>query len=160
MMGHEIIRVTHRQVVDRDGARRADLAAIHVAKKALSWDDGTYRDIMFTVCRVRSAADMDFTGRKRFLAHLRACQQQMGIDVQPARPRVPWSPQMRMLWSLWQRLADAGLVDTRDKAALTAWVKRQTGVDVPEWCTTQQLDAVIESAKNWLARNAAEKDPS
>lgn len=141
-----------RPVLDGSGARRADLAAIHVAKKALGWDDDTYRDIMFTVCRVRSSADMDFTGRKRFLQHLRACQQQMGIaprgDFKPA----PWSPQLRALWSLWQRLADAKLVHERNRDALQAWVKRQTGVDRLEWLTTQQLDLVLGSAKQWLAR--------
>ena len=35
-------------VVDRSGARRADLAAIHIAKQALGWDEDTYRDVMAT----------------------------------------------------------------------------------------------------------------
>lgn len=147
-------RPVRRLVVDTAGARRADLAAIHVAKKALAWDDETYRDIMFTVCRVRSSAQMDFTGRKLFLAHLRACQQQMGIaprgDFKPA----PWSPQLLALWSLWQRLADAKLVHERTRDALQAWVKRQVGVDRLEWLSTHQLDALLASAKQWLARDA------
>ena len=63
-----------RPVVDAAGARRADLAAIHIAKKALGMDDDSYRDVMFTVAGVRSSANMDFAARKRFLAHLRACQ--------------------------------------------------------------------------------------
>ena len=142
-------------VVDGAGARKADLAAIHVAKKALGWDDDTYRDSMFTVCRVRSAALMDFTERKRFLAHLQACQRQMGIkprgDLQPR----PWSPPLRALWSRWQQLADAGLVHDRSRDALQAWVKRQAGVDRLEWLTNHQLDAVLASAKLWLARACA-----
>lgn len=147
----------NRRVIDNEGGRRADLAAIHMAKMALAWDDGMYRDIMFTVCRVRSSADMDFTGRKRFLEHLRKCQQQMGIaprgDFKPA----PWSPPLRALWSRWQQLADAGLVHERSRDALQAWVKRQTGVDRLEWLTTHQLDALLASAKLWLAR-AAKKE--
>lgn len=145
-------------VIDRDGARRADLAAIHIAKKALAWDEDTYRDVMFTVCRVRSSALLDFTGRKTFLAHLQACQRQMGgagTTVAPARKQAPWSARHRQIWSLWQQLADALLVQDRTRKALDAWVKRQTGVDRMEWANGPQLDALIDSAKGWLARSGA-----
>ena len=139
-------------VVDTDRSRRDDLAAIHIAKKSLGMDDDVYRDVMFTVCRVRSAAELDFTGRKRFMAHLRACQQASGRDGADLRARSPMSPRQRMLWSLWQRLADAGKVHERDAKALNAWVKRQTGVDRMSWLGEHQLDLVIECAKRWLAR--------
>lgn len=139
-------------VVDSAGARRADLAAIHVAKKALAWDDDTYRDILFTVCRVRSAGELDFAGRKRFLAHLRACQVQTGIKAPVAPEKTPWGPQQRLLWALWQQLADAGLVNDRSRTALQAWATRQTGVARLEWLTSAQRDLVIDSAKRWLSR--------
>lgn len=145
-----------KAVLDGAGARRADLAAIHMAKAALGWDDDTYRDILFAVARVRSSAELDFGGRKRWLAHLRACQQQMGIAPRAGFKPTPWSPPLRALWSLWQRLADAGLVHERGRDALQAWAKRQTGVDRLEWLTTQQLDAVLASAKLWLARAGRE----
>lgn len=141
-----------KTVVDHNGARRADLAAIHVAKKALGWDDDTYRDIMFTVCRVRSAGDLDFAGRKIFLAHLRACQKQTAGDAQAKAVKAVWGPKLRLLWALWQQLADAGLVKERGRPALVAWVSRQTGVDRLEWLTTPQLDMVLHSAKAWLVR--------
>lgn len=141
-----------RPVVDRDGARRADLAAIHVAKKALGWDDDTYRDIMAAVCRVRSAGELDFAGRKRFLAHLRACQEQKGIATPAKRAKAPWGPKLKLLWSLWQQLADAGLVADRSRAGLATWATRQTGVSSLEWLKPQQLDLVLNSAKGWLDR--------
>lgn len=144
-----------RTVVDRDGARRADLAAIHVAKKALGWDDGTYRDIMFTVVRHRSSAEMDFAARKRFLEHLRACMAQMGLQAAPQAPKrgkKAWGPRHRLLWSLWQRLADGGHISDRTLLGLNAWVKRQTGVDSVDFLNIHQLDAVIDSAKRWLGR--------
>lgn len=37
--------------------RRADLAQIHIAIKDLGLDDDTYRAILWTVARVKSAAD-------------------------------------------------------------------------------------------------------
>ena len=145
---------TH-SVVDKEGARRADLAAIHVAKKALSWTDDTYRDVMFTVVRVRSAALLDFAGRKTLMAHMQACLVQLGIAPTATLGRAnkaPWSARQRQVWSLWQQLADAKLVQSRDGNALAAWVKRQTGVDRVEFLTGPQLDLVIDSAKRWLSR--------
>lgn len=144
-----------KAVLDSAGARRADLAAIHIAKSALGWDDDTYRDVMFTVCRARSSAALDFAGRKTFLAHLQACQQQMGLATPTPQKTAPWSARHRQIWSLWQQLADAGLVDKRTHKALDAWVKRQTGVDRFEWANVPQLDALIDSAKGWLARSQA-----
>ena len=139
-------------VVDREGGRRADLAAIHIAKKALGWDEDTYRDVMFTVTCFKSAGKLDFAGRKRFMAHLQACMLQQGLVTKAKAARAPGSPSPRRLWSLWQQLADAKLVTTRDRKALDAWVHRQTGVDRLEWLNEAQLDLVITSAKQWLSR--------
>lgn len=157
-----------RTVIDRDGARKADLAAIHIAKAQLGWDDGTYRDILFTVCCVRSSAELDFAGRKRFLEHLRDCIKQLPSASGPARVarsqalvtmalrdrrRSALTPPQRKMWSLWQQLADAGLVTERRMPALLAYVKRQTHVDRLEWLTGPQEQLVIESLRQWLARS-------
>ena len=148
-----------KPVVDRAGARKADLAAIHIAKKALGWDDSTYRDIMFSVCRVKSSAELDFTGRRRFLAHLRACGwsgdstssgRTPGSTDRPVSK--PLTPLQRKMWSLWMQLADAGLIDNRKMPALLTYVTRQTGVDRLEWLNDKQADLVIESLKAWLKR--------
>lgn len=139
-------------VIDKSGARRADLAAIHVAKKSLGWDDDTYQDIMAAVCCVRSSAELDFTGRKRFLAHLRSCLEKQIPGAKPDRDKAPWGPSERRLWSLWQQLADADMVKDRNRPALNAWVQRQTGVDRLEWLNSAQKALVIDSAKRWLAR--------
>ena len=50
--------------------RLADLAKIHMAKKALGMDDDDYRAMLFAVARVESAADLDFEGRAAVLRHL------------------------------------------------------------------------------------------
>ena len=151
-----------RSVVDKDGGRKADLAAIHIAKKELGWDTDYYRDILFSVCRVRSSGDLDFTGRKRFLAHLRACGWNGGATA-PARggkaaggaARKPLTAPQRKMWSLWQQLADAGKVDSRRMPALVAFAQRQTGVDRLEWLNGDQEQLVLESLKAWLRRAGA-----
>lgn len=137
-------------------SRRGDLAAIHVAKKALGWDDDMYRDVMATVCNgVRSSGELDHTGRKRLLAHLQACQAQMGLAPRRGPSKRPaWGPQENLLWSLWQKLADAGRVNQRNRAGLTTWVSHQVGVDDISFLTKAQLDLVIARAKAWLDREA------
>lgn len=150
------------RVLDPPGARKADLAAIHIAKAALGWDDDFYRTVMQAKCGVRSAGELDYAGRKRFLAHLQACGWQGGPRGRPGagdgasgRSRAPLTAPQRKMWSLWQQLADAGLVDNRRMPALLAFVKRQTGVDRLEWLTAQQEDLVLESLKRWLRREHA-----
>jgi phage gp16-like protein len=145
-----------RAVVDHEGGRKADLAAIHIAKKQLGWDDGMYRDILWTVCRVKSSGELDFTGRKRFLEHLRQCGfTNDRTQRQPGRRRAvahELTPVQRKMFSLWQELADAKLVEDRRMSALVAFAKRQTGVEHLEWLQPKQEDLVIESLKRWLGR--------
>ncbi len=52
--------------------RRAELAKIHMAAKELGLDRDTYEDVLWTVARVRSAADLDSTGRFKVIAHFKA----------------------------------------------------------------------------------------
>lgn len=148
-----------RHVVADEGARKADLAAIHIAKAELGWDDDQYRDILWAVCRVRSSAQLDHTGRKRFLAHLRACgwsgssKAGRGPNRAPAAARKPLSGPQRKMWSLWQQLYEAKLVNDRRMPALTAFAERQTGVSRLEWLNPAQEDLVIQSLKAWLKRS-------
>lgn len=152
----------HKPGGDKDGGRKADLAAIHIAKKDLGWDDGTYRDLLFTICRVKSSGELDFTGRKRFLAHMRACGWKGGSQAPAAaqRPsaadaRKPLTPPQKLMWSLWQQLAESGKVNDRKMPALVAFVHRHTGVDKLEWLTTAQEQLAIEGLKAWQRRAGA-----
>lgn len=154
-----MVTQARRSVVDKDGGRKADLAAIHIAKAALGWDTEHYRDILFSVCRVKSSAELDFTGRKRFLAHLRACGWNGGTSPAARGQRAvtvpsrkPLTPPQRKMWSLWQQLADAGKLQDRKMPALVAFAHRQTGVDRLEWLSGAQELLVLEGLKAWLKR--------
>lgn len=132
-------------------ARNGDLAAIHMAKARLGLSEDEYRDLMATVCGgIRSAAQLDYTGRRRFLAHLQACLKARGGQAEGRVVRQDLTPQQRLMWALWMKLVDAGVVRDRSMAALVAWVHRQTGVDRLEWLTKQQADLVITSLRAWL----------
>ena len=145
-----------KPVVDNENGRRADLAKIHIAVKQLGWSKDEYHDILRAVCHVESSAALDFAGRKRLLAHLEKCGWKPGKGRQAAaRPvRQPLTPPQRKMWSLWQQLADAGLVRERKMPALLKFVTRTTGVDRLEWLSGVQEDLVIETLKKWLSRRA------
>jgi len=53
-------------------ARRRDLAKIHIAKKQLGMDDETYRDVLYDVAGVWSAADLDRRGRSAVIGRLKS----------------------------------------------------------------------------------------
>lgn len=134
-------------------ARTGDLAAIHIAKGKLGLSDDEYRDLMATVCGgVRSAAELDWTGRRRFLAHLNACLRQQPQRGAVRHLNADLTPVQRRMWALWMQLADAGLVETRSMAAIEAFARRQTGVERLQWLTGPQEALVIDSLKQWLKR--------
>jgi hypothetical protein len=137
-------------------ARSGDLAAIHIAKAKLGLGDDEYRDLMATVCSgVRSAAELDWTGRRRFLAHLQAClrqQPQLGRGAGELHIKDPLTPTQRLMWATWMKLADAGLVRERSMAAIEAFARAQTGVDRLAWLNDRQQELVVERMKQWLKR--------
>lgn len=131
-------------------ARRDGLAKIHIAKKQLGLDDETYRAMLWTIARVRSAADLDFTGRQRVLHHLRKRGFQGKPGAQPAP--APMDAQVAKIRALWIELRDQGGITDGSEKALQAFVRRQTGVDALAWLSTGEASDVIESLKKWLAR--------
>lgn len=96
-----------------DDHKRRELAMIHIAAKQLSMDPSDkdpaseYRQMLYAVARVRSAADLDYAGRKRVIDHLKACgfQSRPGKQPFPGRPHnCDRHPQLRKIEAL---LADA-----------------------------------------------------
>lgn len=131
---------------------------IHMAKAELLrsgkfQSDDDYRAMLWTQARVKSAADLDHAGRQTVLAYLRGMGFNTGKGSSRAKAvRAPLTASQKLMWSLWQQLADAGKVEGRKMQALMAYVKRQTGVERLEWLTKPQESLVIESLKQWLGR--------
>lgn len=128
-----------------DQIRKNELAQIHIAKAALQMDDETYRAMLWTVARVRSAKDLDWTGRKRVLDHLVKC----GWKNTNKLPRDPVSRKVR---SLWLSLRDSGAIQDSSERALRVFVKRTCRVERLEWLDGRQAETLIEALKAWLAR--------
>ena len=131
--------------------RRRELAQIHVAVKQLGMTDEDHRALLFAECKVTSAGDLDWRGRKRYLDKLKS----LGFKVKPKTKRpLADDAQSKKIRALWLTLADAGKVHNRAESALAAYVKRQTGVAALQWLSTEQASSVIESLKQWQARPA------
>ncbi|HUY26198.1 MAG TPA: regulatory protein GemA [Candidatus Binataceae bacterium] len=138
-----------------DPRRRADLAAIHVAKKQLRLDDDLYREIIRTVTegRIESAADATPRERGAIIEHLRS----KGFRKQESNVRPLRQAQGRMARGLWIEGAKLGIVRDKSDDAFRKFVKSVAGVDRPEWMTPAQANKVIEALKAMHRRKSGEE---
>lgn len=137
--------------VDQPQARKNELAQIHIAVTDLGWSDDDYRAVLFAKTGKRSAGELDGTGRKRFIEHLKACG--WTGHKKPAAPR--YSKQQWHALMLWRDLGKAGALTDKSDAALNAFIKGQCGVADLRFLATGQASLVIEALKSWLRRATA-----
>lgn len=138
--------------------RNRDLAKIHIAAQQLGLDDSTYRDMLWSIGRVRSAGQLDAAGREAVLEHLRSC----GFhDAHPrTKRRYPPGSQAAKILHLWISLAEAGAIHDSSDRALRVFVLRQSaqhdpsghGWDAPNLLPASVASQIIEHLKRWLAR--------
>lgn len=137
-------------VTDPD-RRRRDMARIHIAKKQLGLDDGTYRDMLWSVARVRSSADLDYTGLQRVLAHLTACgfKSTKGKRPHPGRPaNIDSEDRGPLLRKIEAMLTDA----RREWAYAHGMAKRMFRVEHCQFCAPEQLRKLIAALSYDQAR--------
>lgn len=146
--------------------RQNDLAAIHIAQKALCLTAEDAQALKLAITGKASAADMTVPQRRQYLAHL------SGLQARAAgKPKPIYTGQRRELersindgqdgrWGkarkLWTLLAQAGQVKVDTDAALTAYVKRQTKVEAWRFLNGYQISTTIESLKAWCTRSNVE----
>jgi len=128
--------------------RNAELAKIHIAKKDLGLDDDTYRDILWTICRAKSSADLDSTKRFKLLAHFR----HLGWKPTRTKKKKITDPKESKIWSLLYQIRDLGEIQTVTKTTVRKQVEKFTGCSDVRFCTEAQKSHVIECLKQWLAR--------
>jgi len=115
--------------------RNRDLAKIHVAKKQLALSDEDYRAMLWTIGRVRSAADLDAHGRRKVLEHMRS----RGFRPRRTGRPVPASGREKLLGKIHAMLAEAG----RPDAYGDALAKRIVKTERLEWCTPDGLRKIV-----------------
>lgn len=131
--------------------RRKALAMIHVAKRQLALEDEPYRDLLESVTKKRSAADLDARELALVLAEL--CS--LGFVV--TEPRGKLSPKTRgkgaatqadKIRAMWVHLGKAGVIRDPYEGALQKFCQRLTQVERIEWLNQKQAAAVIAALHN------------
>lgn len=146
--------------VSRPDDRRRELAAIHLGKKQLGLDDGTYRDMLFMLTRKRSAGDLDQAERRTVIEHLR--QRGFTRAVKPTRPQPADHGRKPVVGEDKQALVDkleALLADgARPWNYARAMAKRMFKVEQLEWATAAQLHSLV-AALEYQKRRGWKKTP-
>jgi hypothetical protein len=135
-------------------ARKRDQQRIHIIRGQVGMSLDEYHDLIGALFDgKRSSRELDTAQRQRLVAHMEGVARRYGGAA--ARPaRTPLTPHQKKMFSLWQQLADAGLVRERGMPALRKYITRQTQVQRMEWLNSHQEVTVIESLKRWLSRGA------
>lgn len=144
--------------------RKRELAAIHIARQQLGLDEATYRDMLWTVARVRSAADLDYAGRQRVLDHLSSRGAKIG-NGRPARSnewafidRAPEDcrPMLRKLCVLCREL---GIERGKQKRYVEGIARQMSGLEHGgavvkplELCTYTELWRIVAALNKHLER--------
>ncbi len=140
------------------------IAAIHVLKAKLALSDDDYRALLVQLTAKASSKDMSQAERRQVREHLQRLAERMGL-AQPtrrrpltgeqfAKARAAASPRERKVWALWHQLHRDGVVGNPSRTALDAWVQRTVQVTSLRFCTSAQLDTLIEALKAWQQRGA------
>lgn len=134
--------MTCRRQVDQ---RKADLAAIHIMAEQLGMitkhDDSAYRDMLWTLERKRSAADLDAGGRKRVRAHLNSLLGDRGPRRHyPGAPHnIDSAERGPLLGKIEAYLAEAG----RPWSYADGMARKMFHVDRLALCGPEQLRKII-----------------
>lgn len=140
--------------------RAKQLALIHVAAKELGLrsasDDSAYRQMLWSIGRVRSAKDLDEAGREAVLKHLRACG---WVQRQSTSTTYKEGSQAALMRHIWTELHLVGAVRDSSDRALRRYLAKQLrahydGVDevAPQHVRRDHAQRVIEQLKAWLER--------
>lgn len=129
-------------------ARGKELGMIHVAKKQLRLDDEAYRAMLWSVARVRSAADLDAAGREAVIAHLKA-RGFRPTTKRRARPPADRAPLVAKIRALL-------IAADRADAYADGIARHMFRVERFEWCDPDQLRRIV-AALNYDAKRRAAK---
>lgn len=116
--------------------RGNDLAKIHIAAKQLGLDEPTYRDMLWSIARCRSAKDLDHAGRKRVLDHLVSRGARIG---RAGAPRAAGEGKSGLQRKIEAQLAEMGL----PWAYALGIAKQMFGVDRLEFATPDMMRKIV-----------------
>ena len=127
--------------------KRRELAQIHIAKKELGMDDETYYAMLWSIGRVRHSNELDYTGRKRVLDHLKS----RGFRVKRGKPATreranDWAFVDRAAADrqpLLKKLIMVCKAGNKSKAYADSTCNRMHGIERVELAAPDQLRAIV-----------------
>lgn len=124
------------------------IAAIHVAKKDLGLDEGTYRTMLVNVVGKDSLRDMTPAEHQKVITHMRG----KGAPSGRGKLAGPYAGKLQALWiSGWH----LGVVRNKSDEALLAFVKGRTGIDHTRFLrNAADARKAVEALKGMLEREA------
>lgn len=125
------------------------LAKVHIAKAQLGLDDEQYRDIVRRVTGKESASQCRYSQLVDLINEFKVLGWK---TVQKQAFRKAPSDPVKKIYALWGKLQKLGAVQSTDKTALDAFVKKYTGIDSVQWIAPEQQSRIIEILKQWLKR--------
>ena len=142
------------------GARKSDprhrlLARIHCAKRDLGLSDGDYRALLENEAGARSCAGLDLPELARVDRRLRDLGQIAPAPAPSGEAAKKRSdrPEIRRLWAVWYSLGRAGaLREPNWRSALRSWLRKNYGVDDPEFLDRRQSNRAIQRLQQWERR--------
>lgn len=138
-------------------ASAAQIGAIHALKAKAGLDDESYRDFLERETGSRSAKGLSIAAAIQVIDALKAMAGQAAKAKGALQLSGPYAGICRALWISGYEL---GVFEHREDLALAAFVRRQTGLDSPNWLRDSEPAArVIEALKAWMAREAGVKWP-
>lgn len=130
--------------------RNRELAQIHIAKKDLGLDDETYRDMLFTIARVRSSGELDHAGRRRIIEHLQARGWKPKAGV---KPKVANKGSSKT--ALISKIGALLTVLEKPWAYADGMAAKMFKVEKIIWLTPQQLHKLVAALEYSKKRSAA-----
>lgn len=128
--------------------RKRELAQIHLGAKQVGMDDDSYRAMLWSVARVRSAKDLDAGGRRAVIDHLKA------VGFRPRRQgRTSVGENKEQLAAKVRAQLQAS---DKPEGYADGMAKKMFGVQRWEWCSPDQLRRII-AALNYQARREAQQ---
>jgi len=130
--------------------RKAELAKIHIAKKELGKSEEEYRDMLWILCGVRSAADLNSAQRRDVLEHLKAEGFKAQKAKYPGRPKnmTPENSRTAQLEKIEALLTIGG----KSWAYAHGIAKRICKVEKVEWVKANELYKIITALRKQAQR--------
>lgn len=133
--------------------RNMSIKKIHVARRQLALDEDCYRALLNRVTGKSSCSDMTDGQLGLVLDEFkRLGWKGVHRPKKSGERKMAKDPQAKKIRAMWLQLRDMGVIQNSSEEALTAYVKRITGVEDLQWLHESDANKVINSLRSWIRR--------